>query len=461
MTVDWLSGLAMLLSGAVIGFLFLYSMKSKGAKRPADARAVVAAATPQGPELRDLIARRDVLIEDLRDVGDNAVERARLEREAAEVLRAIDRATSTAGTEMARGGKSAAKVSAPVAKPAASDSRIASAEEQQVRPVGVSPAVKGFVWGVLSMGALAAMGWYVWHSATPRESSAPVTGGGSPQVTQQQPPQSDAQLLAFEAGVQQHPDDLKLRNDLAKAYFDRENLMAVAEQTKYVLDRSPDDPNALTYSALVKMAMGQSGPSLEMLQRATKADPTLLDAWIGLAWIYTLSNRSGDAAAAIAQAIKHHPEQEKRLTDILTQMRARGMNGGAGQPQQSSMQPQAPASGQQAPASGAAAGPGVRVTISLAPGAKVPASGAIFVYARNSGVTGGPPVAVKRLPLGSFPMTLELTAADSMMGQALPASMRIEARVDVDGNAMTHDPADLNAAQDGVSAGASVSLSLK
>jgi Flp pilus assembly protein TadD len=453
MTVDWLSGIAMLLSGLVIGFIFIYSMKSK---KTGASKTALAPDVTTGPDLRDLVARRDVLLDDLREVGDNAAERSRLEREAADVLRAID--VATAAAPVARPGKAGAKGSAtPLATTAAASATVVPAP-----PGGINPAVKGFVWGALSVGVLAAMGWYVWHSATPRDESKPLTGAANPQVTQQQQPaQSDEHLRALEAAVQQHPDDLKQRNELAKAYFDRENLMAVFEQTKYVLDRQPNDPSALTYSALVRMAMGQSGPSEEMLQRATKSDPTLMDAWIGLAWLYTLSNRGSDAAAAIQQAIKHHPEEEARLTEILAQMRARGMNGGAAQPQQSSMTPQTPPMQTPGGGSAVASGPGVKITISLAPGAKVPAGGALFVYARNKGVTSGPPAAVKRLPPGPFPVTVELTAADSMMGQPLPQSMRIEARLDVDGNAMTRDPADLNSAQDGVSAGATVSLTLK
>jgi hypothetical protein len=57
-------------------------------------------------------------------------------------------------------------------------------------------------------------------------------------------------------------------------------------------------------------------------------------------------------------------------------------------------------------------------------------------------------------------MTVDVTAADSMMGGALPATMRVEARLDTDGNAMTRQPTDLEASKDGVASGAAVSLTL-
>jgi hypothetical protein len=49
-----------------------------------------------------------------------------------------------------------------------------------------------------------------------------------------------------------------------------------------------------------------------------------------------------------------------------------------------------------------------------------------------------------------------------MMGQPLPATVRIEARLDSDGDAMTKNPSDPHAVQDGVATnGTKVSLVLK
>jgi hypothetical protein len=76
-------------------------------------------------------------------------------------------------------------------------------------------------------------------------------------------------------------------------------------------------------------------------------------------------------------------------------------------------------------------------------------------------VNGGPPAAVKRLPISTFPITVDLSAADSMMGQPLPKKMRIEARIDSDGDPLTKDPKDPSAVLDGVMMGQSVSLTLK
>src|SRR3954453_3302000 len=83
---DWLSATAMLLSGLIVGFMFIYSsMRRK--------QQAAAATGREDLELRDLQARRDSLIQQLRDLEDvpaNAAERTRLEREAAQVLRTLD-----------------------------------------------------------------------------------------------------------------------------------------------------------------------------------------------------------------------------------------------------------------------------------------------------------------------------------------------------------------------------------
>ena len=226
---------------------------------------------------------------------------------------------------------------------------------------------------------------------------------------------------------------------MAKAYLDRENLMGAFEQTNAVLAKNPNNPRAMTYQAIVRMAMGQADQAKKMLESATASDPKLTDAWVALAWVHSQQADRDGAARDIEEAVKQHPEDEQRLHGILAQMLQRS------------------AAPQQQPA--AAQGPGVHVVINLAEGARK--SGILFVYARNDGVTSGPPAAVKRVEASSFPITIDLTAADSMMGQPLPPKMRIEARLDGDGNAMTKDPADPKASQDGVTIGANVTLTLK
>ncbi|HEY8180746.1 MAG TPA: tetratricopeptide repeat protein [Thermoanaerobaculia bacterium] len=365
---DWLSASAMLLAGVIVGAMFLYGMRRRQGRGDL--------------ERADLEAKRDALVARLRESRDPA-----LELEAAEVLRKLDHMAPTTQS---------------------SPQRAQSAQS----------TLKGFLWGAGSVAAIAAIGFFVMQQSKPVAKEAPA-------------PQSDS-LSALERSVQQNPDNLALRDDLAKAYLDQNNIDGVAEQTRYVLQRNPNDARALTYSAIVHIIARQPQAAEAMLEKATQSDPNLVDAWVGVAW---LSAQNGDmprAEAAMGEAKKRHPEMTARLDELMARLRT----------------PQQPAQPAQ---------PGVHVTLNF----KGEAKGMIFVIARAAGVTAGPPAAVKRIPLSAFPITVDLSASDSMMGQPLPAKMRIEARIDSDGDPMTKDPKDPSGVLDGVVVGQTVSLTLK
>jgi cytochrome c-type biogenesis protein CcmH len=103
-----------------------------------------------------------------------------------------------------------------------------------------------------------------------------------------------------------------------------------------------------------------------------------------------------------------------------------------------------------------ASGAPVRGSVALAPGlaAPVPAGAVLFVIARQGG--SGPPVAVKRIAEPRFPVAFEIGPNDRMI-EAIPfqGPFTLTARVDVDGNATTRSPGDLQGAADApVEAGA-------
>ncbi|MGZ4809488.1 MAG: tetratricopeptide repeat protein [Thermoanaerobaculia bacterium] len=420
---DWLSALGILLAGLVLGFMFVYGyvMRRRDGVAPATGDL----------ELRDLEAKRDALLQQLREGEDDAEERARLEVEAAQVLRAIDVRTQ----RVAAGASPAPVVGGGVR-------RLTKTSSSSMRP-----EVKGFLWGAGSTAALGLLLFFGYSKMQPKE--APVQGGPMQQPAQAQAPQADASLADLEARVKSNPDDLALRMELTHAYLDKENLMGVFDQTEYILKKNPNDAQAQTYQALVRMAMGQRDSALKLLKSATKNDPSLLDAWVALAWYYTQTGNKSEARAAIDQAIERHPEQKERLDEVWQQMQSPnpGAARAAGPPETANTAPQA-------------SGEGITITLNLASG-NATGNGVLFVIARPEGVTSGPPVAVKRIAAATFPMTIDLSAADSMMGQAIPPKVRIEVRLDADGNAMTRDPSDPQAVQDGVAVGSRVSLTLK
>ena len=422
---DWLSAGGMILSGLIVGFMFWYGMKGRAAKPDV--------------ERLDLEAKRDLLLQQLRELketGGSVEEQRRLERETADVLRELDKRPGNAGVPPA--------VEHDPAKSSGRDTRV----PRDARVPGNTPdlaraaAIRGFIWGAASVAVLGGIAWFVTEKATPKTETASAPMASAPQA--QQP---DPALQQMEAAVAKSPDDLEMRNQLAKAYLERENLMGVFEQTKYILARTPDDARALTYQALVRMSMGQRDPAAEMLRHAIKSDPQLLDAYVALAWDDVQRGNTADAEAQIAEATRRHPDQKQRLDDVLAKMKEQAKN-------------PAPAAAPSAPAAATASGPSVHLTLTLAGAAPSP-NAVLFIIARASGQSAGPPAAVKRIAGPTFPLDVDLSAADSMMGQPLPATMRIEARLDSDGDAMTKNPSDPHAVQDGVSTGGKVSLVLQ
>ena len=439
---DWVSAIAILASGLVLGVLFLvFFNRRRSAQMLGDE-----------PDLarKDLEGKRDALIQQLRDPSLNPDERTRLELETANVLRELDSHAPLPATR----------------------------EAEPVAPVStMNPALKGFLWGAASFAALAGLGYFVMQSSTPRQEGVPVTGGDAPQQQLQAAP-PDPAVMQLEAAVQRDPNNLQLRNDLAQAYLERDNLMAVFEQTKFVLEKSPNDSRALTFQALVRMAMGEGELATKMLQQATKSDPKNLDSWVALAWVYAQDNKMDDAEKMIAEAVKQSPNDKQRLEDVFAQMKqhattaasqpqvAEGSELPAGHPPIEGAPAPAPAPAPVATAPAAAMarpaapqdGKSVQVTLDLDPSAKLK-SGILYVMARNP--MGGPPVAVKRMQVSSFPISFEFGSADSMMGQPLPEKFRLEARLDSDGDAATKPPSDPSATQNDVAPGAVIKLALK
>ena len=325
--------------------------------------------------------------------------------------------------------------------------------------------------------AIVLLAYFVTNAAKPRGEADGLTGGGPMQGQgqgQAQPAQAQADptVQRLEATVQQSPDNLEARVELARMYLEKDNLMGVFDQTQYVLEKTPNDARALTYQGLVRLAMGQGAEAVGMLQKATKIDPKLIDGWVALAWVHTQEGKIAEAEKAMGEAIKQHPEEKARLEEVLAQMKSHGgrnmqqaattpVGGGgelpAGHPPVTPNSPKVgPVSTAAAPSADANA-----IRITLEGPASASGGGTLFVFARAVGVTAGPPIAVKRMNVTAFPITFELGQADSMMGQQLPAKVRVEARLDADGNAMTKTPGEPSAMLDAVSTGSAIKLALK
>src|SRR5947207_11586751 len=141
MTTNWLSAIGILLSALVIGFMFVYSSLRKKQQTSDD-----------DLDRRDLEAKRDALIAALRvgDLSDD--EKERLEREAADVLRALD-VTPSVSEGSGWAGRGTAPPTAQIPRSARNDK---------------TSALTGFLYGAGSVAAVVLIIWFANKSATPK-----------------------------------------------------------------------------------------------------------------------------------------------------------------------------------------------------------------------------------------------------------------------------------------------------
>jgi len=390
----------------------------------------------------DLQRRYDALIRRLAE-GASAEERAAIEIEAAQVLREME--TGKASVPASE----ASRTAAPEAPEAAQAAPPASA-----RPAS---AWAGFAYGVVTMSVLGGLFYFASQGSTERSEGGSPTGGntmGSAAAAPRTSAADDANLKALEEAVRKSPTDIAQRIELVRAYLQRQDLMQVFDQTKAVLEIEPGNPYALTYQALVRVAMGQAPQAETMLVEVIKKNPGIEDAYIHLAIArLQLGNKKG-AEEAIQAGQKQFPEDKEQLAQVFAQISAPSAEGGAEVPAEHPEVPP-PAMGE---GSGAAAGPSsaqLVVVVDLPRGVTVPAGAILFVIVREAGLESGPPSAVKRIPATNFPITVTISEKDSMAGEGLPGLVRIDARVDRDGDPLSKDPQDPAATEENVRPGGS------
>jgi tetratricopeptide (TPR) repeat protein len=422
-SVEWLPALSILGVGLVLGAAVVWRLL-RDSRGPAQAFA-------GAPELRDLEGRSQALLQQLRELDDTAGkrtpdqlarERYALEVDAAKALLAFENGS--------------ANQPQPVIPPTAPR---------------VSSSLRGFLWGTASATGVLLLAFFVYQSAKPREAGGSVTGNLP--ATAEAPDADEAQL---KEAVARAPNDTEPHLALAQLYVERKNWMGIWNETGRVLELSPGNTRALADQSLVRIAMNQTDVAVKVLTKVIADDPGLIDAHAYLALAYSRMGRMPDAERTIARAAKRFPDHAADLRNYLKDVSQRDVPEA-----QAGVNPHA---GLAMPGADAPEARGVSGVVDVDPSLKdkLPAQGVLFVFARAAGAASeGPPVAVKRLP-ARFPAAFELTQADSMMGQPLPAELLIEARLDEDGDPTTRPPTDPKARLDRVKVGRSdVRLVLK
>ncbi|HEY6908280.1 MAG TPA: tetratricopeptide repeat protein [Myxococcales bacterium] len=446
--VDWLPGIGVLAVGLVVGIVLAW--RSLASAR----RAQRSAAEPLPLEVRDLEGKRDALLRQLEELDETgtklseaqlAQQRYGLEVEAARVLLALDEAGAAVP---ARSGVAGAAPAAAARAPAPDAAQ--------------RPAMRGFLWGMGSTAAVLSLAFFVYVSAKPRDSGGAVTGAPG-----REPAAQDDSAAADEARVKEvlarDPENLDARVALAELELERRDFMGAWNDSAKVLAKQPDNPRATTCQAMVRLAMGQGTMAVDLLKKAVATDPDLISARAYLAMAYARTGRMSAASSTIAEASRKFPERAADLQRLLADLQNEGpapamaASATGTDPHAGLAAPGGAAATTTAAPSSAPASPGgrrVAGVIDLEPSLKAQASpsGILFVYVRSAHASGGPPIAVKRLP-AVFPAAFELGQADSMMGQEFPESVQVEARLDADGDPTTRSPTDPKAHLDDVKAG--------
>jgi len=338
----------------------------------------------------------------------------------------------------------------------------------------------GPLWGALAMAAILVPVILVQNHASERVEGGSLTGNtgpaGGPTASSEPasaPPMKaapDPALKPLRDAVEANPEDIDARLTLIRAQIGRRRYIQAYEGASEVLKVAPNHPQAKTFLAIVRIEMGMSAVAVKLLTEALELDPTLVEALIyrGVANMQT-----GEAQAALddwAEATKIRPDSAAVLQPLIE--RAEGMLDGSIKPPQPTGHPPAgqglpsghpPTGAKQAPAAAAAPvppGPPARITVDLADGAEARTGAILFVIARPQGVTAGPPAAVKRLTVGTFPVEVTLTNADMMMGGTLPQAIDVTVRVDGDGDPLTKNDGVRGQASGVIVGGKTASLTL-
>lgn len=423
---SWTPPLVVLATGAVAGAMVV----------AARARRQTAHEAPKDFSHRsDLKRRYDALIRRLAE-GAGSDERAAIEIEAAQVLREMET------------GKGPGNVPAPAPG--------ATAPGPPAAPARPASAWAGFAYGVLAMSILGGLFFLASQGSTERSSGGSPTGGNgmgsAPAATAPQTSAADdANLKALEEAVQKSPTDIAQRIELVRAYLQRRDLMQVFDQTKAVLEIEPGNPYALTYQSLVRVAMGQANQAETTLIAVIKKNPGIEDAYIHLAIARLQLGNPKGAEEAIRAGQKQFPEDKEQLARVFAQISSSSSEKSVEVPADHPEVPPAAmgeGSGAIAPSSAQ-----LVVVVDLPKGVTVPSNAILFVIVREAGLESGPPSAVKRVLAVNFPITVTVTEKDSMSGEGLPGLVRIDARVDRDGDPLTKDPQDPTATEENVRPG--------
>lgn len=427
--MTWAPSLLVLAVGLATGIWLALRFRQQAAEKQAEAADIPL-------KIRDLEDRRDDLYRRLRAADEDNLsqaERDSLVDAAARTLMELDRLEG--------------ELPDTIAAPARPTARSTEADEiEAARPEGAAttrqsrPMMTGALIGVAMVGIVALLVYFAVRDATPTAQQpmvqpAPGTAedphsGGMAAL----PPELAAQVADLQTRIVNDPEDWTAKKQLSLLMLSAGQFFEAFSLAGEILQRFPEDPDALLVHGIVRVSMGQFDVGKDLLDKVLAAHPdhqqALLYRGLALYQMGQVDQAVDTWQIGLEMAGGSDPDFEELLA-----MAEAGVTLGGPAPQAAASTPTATT-----PAVIDAGSYGIR--LELEAGAVPPPGSTLFVFLREE--SGGAPVAATRVASPTFPLQVSLSASDSMMGGGtLPAKGILVARLDADGSVTTTDPGDL------------------
>lgn len=433
--MTWAPSLLVLAVGLAAGVWLALRFRQQAAGKQAEAADLPL-------EIRDLEDRRDDLYRRLRAADEDNLsdsERDSLVDAAARTLMELDhlqtRLPAVTSVETATGGES--------------ERDEADERDEALLAPGDGPhqgrsMATGVLIGAAMVGIVALLVYFAVRDATPTAQQPMVQAapGASEDPHSGQmsalPPELAAQVADLQTRIVNDPEDWIAKKQLSLILLSSGQFFEAFTLAGEVLQRFPEDPDALLVHGIVRVSMGQFEAGKDLLDRVLAERPdhrqALLYRGLALYQLGQVEQAVDTWQIGLEMAGGSDPDFEELLA-----MAEAGVTIGEAAPQAPSTATSAPTESSAAIADGSY---GIR--LELAAGVAPTAGSTLFVFLREE--KGGAPVAVTRVAAPTFPLQISLSAADSMIGGGeLPGSGVLVARLDGDGSVTTTEPRDLQA----------------
>ncbi len=128
-------------------------------------------------------------------------------------------------------------------------------------------------------------------------------------------------IAELEIAINQKPDDVGVRHELAKMYLTLDNLQGAFDQWKEVLTREPANAAAAKGFGIVLVKSGHGADAIPYLKVATSAAPQDLDARQYKVFAHIAAQQIPEAMAEYREVLKQDPK-DRRVLKGLSQLAA-------------------------------------------------------------------------------------------------------------------------------------------